>query len=274
MSMDYRSRIVMTLSRAVSALGFVLLPGVSATAGSIDDATAAYARGDYATFVTKFAGAPASEWLAIREFAARAGDTLYGEIAKAKLALVRPDASQAVAAPSWQSGGGRSSYRVLADAPCRLALSFHNDQREPQVRLWSMPQGRLIATVSAPFGVSGGAVSSRYVAIQGSNIIHFHDSQTASFTRSIEGFNPGRIQIASLYFSQDGKQLLVIPQLLPEIVLTGRLFDIASGAELPAQGITPLPTSPQPVNAGDLLRAIQDSPPSDCPVARQPVFAQ
>jgi hypothetical protein len=234
---------------AIAALAFA----ASAAAGPVEDANSAFMRGDYNTGLAHVGTVTTGDWASLEAFAARLGNTLYGEIANDRLALIRPDPNQAVLGPNAASA--RKSYlRVMADNTCSVALSYYGNQNDTTIRLWSMPNGEPITTLSLPFAAGSIAVSQEYVAINVPPSIRLYNLRTGSFLRAID-----RAATVGLFFSQDGKELYAVPQLVAPLRFEGgRLFDVQTGAELSAQTIS-LPSA-------DFLRT------ADCPVIKQQPF--
>jgi hypothetical protein len=259
MRMHYFDRSLVALPRLIIAVAFVLSISLTApvSAGPFEDANAAYIRGDYAA---AWAKAKETTWWDLRALARVFGNTLYGELANERLAQIRPDASQSVIGPLRQTGKRTSLWHAKADSTCSYAVSFDSDHNERGVRLWSLPNGQPIATISLPFAISGVAVSQEYLAIQGPHSIRLYDVKAGSFLSSIED-----VSKVAVSFSENGKELWLAPGVFisSELNLTakfGRLFNLVTGAEYPSQ------TSVSFVN-------LQASTGSDCVVNKQEIFA-
>jgi hypothetical protein len=238
-------------------LGFGLGVGlgfaVTASAGPVEDAAAAFGRGDYATTLAKIKSATAADRAALQAFAKQVGNSLYGEIAYNHLALGRPDAAEP----------GASTLEAKADPTCHFALSFRRGNKV--VRLWSMPNGAPAATVSSSAVIWSAAVSQQFVAIEEPQAVSLYDIRSGKLLRSIAKPKDGRVQTLGLYFSQDGKRILAIPEVMRSFrgEGSGRLFDVQTGSELPSQTAVPPPISFE-----------EQTPTPDCPLVKQQTFAQ
>jgi hypothetical protein len=101
------------------------------------------------------------------------------------------------------------------------------------VRLWSLPSGQLIATISLPFVVNSLAVALNKVAIQGPDSIRLYSVKDGSFSRAIDKVGP-----MAMSFSADGKLLLFAHVTLLGVIIVakeGHLLNVETGAEYPAE---------------------------------------
>jgi hypothetical protein len=254
--MHYFDRSLVALPRLIIAVAFVfsLSSAAPVSAGPFEDANAAYVRDDYAIALAK---AKETTWWDLRTLVRVFGNTLYGELANERLAQIRPDASQSVIGPLGQTGKRTSLWHAKADSTCSYAVSFDADHNERGVRLWSLPNGQAIATISLPFALSDIAVSQEFVAIQGAQSIRIYDVKTGVFLSSIEDSKIG------VFFSENGRELFVAPSVFvsSELRLTGkfgRLFNLVTGAEYPAQTSVSL---------------LQNRTEPSCVVGKQQIFA-
>ena len=128
--------------------------------------------------------------------------------------------------------------RIAVDAQCRLLVTGSTDKT---VRLWSMPEGRLLRTQRLPIGpgnagkIYGIAVSPDGLLVaagvsavdnaQNGDAVYVFDSSTGAAIRRIGGFESG---VWHLAFSPDGKRLAAA-------MGSGiRVIEVASGRELMA----------------------------------------
>jgi hypothetical protein len=248
MTMIHSGRAGMSRRRAVAVMSgaLIALLGLAATAaaGPIEDAKAAYARGDYAN---AWADAKEASWWDLRDAANLFPGTLYGELVKARLAELRPDANQSVIGDSGAGPKLASSYRAWADTTCRLAVSFDALRLEGGVHIWSMPDGQPIATILPPFIIMNVVLSQHYIAIAGNDNVALYDARTGSLLRSID-----RVDSGTFHFSDGGQDLQIATGKF------GGLFGFAShpwGVENYAEADTP-----------------KASRRSDCPIAGQSKF--
>jgi hypothetical protein len=122
-------------------------------------------------------------------------------------------------------------WRIGADAQCRLLATASDDKT---VRLWSMPDGRLLRTQRLPIGPGNEgklfavAVSpdGRLIAAGGWNGVYVFDSATGTSMRRLGAFPEDTIN--HLVFSPDGKRLAFALSRGSGI----RVLDVASGREL------------------------------------------
>jgi WD40 repeat protein len=131
--------------------------------------------------------------------------------------------------------------RIATDAQCRIIATGSEDKT---VRLWSMPDGRLIRTQRLPVGAgNGGKLYAIAVSPDGSQVatggydaafevnkshsVYLFDSATGSSVRRIGGFGNAIVHLA---FSPDGTKLAVA--LLGGLGI--RVLDVASGQEIMA----------------------------------------
>ena len=241
---------------AFFSLGFLSLGfAVTASAGPVEDAAAAFGRGDYVTVHARIKSATTADWSALQVFAKQIGNNLYGEIAYNHLALIRSEGAQ--------PEPGAASLEAKADPTCRVALSLHRGNRV--IRLWAMPSGAPVATVTSPAVIWSAAVSQHYLAVEAPQAVSLYDVRNGSLLRSIAKAKDAKVQTMGLYFSPDGKRVLVIPEVMRSFrgEGSGRLFDVETGRELPAQTAVAPPISFE-----------QETPAPDCPVVKQHTFAQ
>ena len=239
------------LSFGVVTLGFA----VTTSAGPAEDAAAAFGRGDYATALARIKSATSADWPWLQAFAMQNAKSLYGEIAYNRLASIRPNGAQ--------PEPGSAALEAKADPTCRFALSFHRGDKV--LRLWSMPNGAPLATVSSPAVIWSAAVSQNFVAIEDPQAVRLYDVRKGSLLRAIAKPKDGRVQTLGLYFSEDGKRILAIPEVMRSFrgEGSGRLFDVQTGGELPSQTAVP-----PPISFDEL------PPPPDCPLVKQQTFSQ
>jgi hypothetical protein len=166
---------------AALSFGFV----ATASAGTVQDAAAALGRGDYAAALVKIKSTTTADWLALHALAAQIGDSLYSEITYDHLALIQPDPAQPVLPPSAQQEPRPPSLEAKADTTCRFAVSFHVSSSDGDVRLWAMPGGARITTLSFAAPIRGVGISQTYVAIAGAESVNLYDVRTGTFLRSI-----------------------------------------------------------------------------------------
>ena len=153
---------------------------------------------------------------------------------------------------------------MKADTTCSVALSFDLNRDDKTIRLWSMPSGAPIATVSVPSTTWDIAVSQRHLAVAGPQTVRIFDVGTSALLHTVNKDTYGRVGPVGLYFSPDGKQLFIVPELLrmSRAEDKGRLFDVETGAELPTPTIL-LP--PLTMERGVVT--------PDCPVPKQQTFS-
>jgi hypothetical protein len=248
----------------VAGLGAIILSqGFPApvAAGPLEDARAAYVRGDYATAWVKIK--PTTHWMELEAFVKWFGNNnLYGEMANDRLPLILPHGNQPLSpiSPSGRIEERASGFVAKADRTCSFAVSFTFGHDQRSVRLWSMPNGEPIATISLPFVVAEVAVSQDYVAAAGPDSIRLYDVKSGSFLRSLD-----KVGTVNLSFSESGKVLLAQKEKLGILGMMipakgGLLFNLATGAEYAAQENMP------PV------MNFSSSPTSDCAVVKQQTF--
>ena len=131
--------------------------------------------------------------------------------------------------------------RIATDAQCRIIATGSEDKT---VRLWSMPDGRLIRTQRLPVGAgNGGKLYAIAVSPDGSQVatggydaafdvnkshsVYLFDAATGSSVRRIGSFGNAIVHLA---FSPDGTKLAVA--LLGGLGI--RVLDVASGREIMA----------------------------------------
>jgi hypothetical protein len=201
----------------------------------------------------------------LETFVGRFGDTLYGELARERRAQIQPDANQpVVGSPSERKEKSSNSFLAGADSACRVAASCYWGRDDQSVRLWSLPSGQPLATISLPFAVKSFAVAQDKVAIQGPDSIRLYNVNDGLFLRAIDKSGP----MGMLFFSTDRKLLLSVPP-LPALFRTGgRLFNVETGVEYPQQVMWR-------VSAAVMYQVLvrQKSAASDCPVEKQQIFA-
>jgi hypothetical protein len=204
-TMIHSGRAGMSRCRAVAvtsgALIALLALAAMAAAGPIEDAKAAYARGDYAS---AWADAKEASWWDLRDAANLFAGTLYAELVKARLASLRPDANQSVIGVAGATRKLTSSYRAWADTACRLAVSFDALRLDSGIHIWSMPDGQPIVTISPPYITMNVVLSQHYIAIAGNDNVALYDARTGSLLRSID-----RVDTGTFHFSDAGEDLQV-----------------------------------------------------------------
>jgi hypothetical protein len=183
-------------------------------------------------------------WWELADFARKAGDTIYSEMANDRLALIKPDPDQSVFGPSHATTR-TSTLRVKADSECRVAASFHTNRYESELRLWSMPDGHPLTSISLSFPLRSMALAPDYVAIDGPGSIRLFDIKSGTFLRKFDKYGD-----ATMLFSGDGQELLAIPEASfrdedgNERWIRGnrgRLFDVETGVEFPGPIFAPAP---------------------------------
>jgi hypothetical protein len=257
-----------TTLRARRVFGVAMLGAVLGTAWPIVDRAATPLAAEPAQGTDS--GDAAKAWTKVKDttkrgvleaFVGRFGDTLYGELARDRWTQIRLDANQPVFDPPSEPTERRTSaFLAKADRNCRVAASYYWGRDERSVRLWSVPSGQPVATISLPFEVRGVAVAEDKVAVEGPDSIRLYNIGDGSLVRTIDKVGP-----LGMFFSTDGRFLLAAPAMFGFIAKGGQLLDVETGAEYPAQTadtVAEFITSPywaQPHFA-------------DCPVEQQQIF--
>jgi hypothetical protein len=163
-------------------------------------------------------------------FIGRFGDTLYGELARDRWTQIRLDANQPVFDPPSEPTERRTSaFLVKADRNCRVAASYYWGRDERSVRLWSLPSGQPVGSISLPFDVRSIAVAEDKVAVEGPDSIRLYNIGDGSLLRAVDKAGP-----LGMFFSTDGRFLLAAPAMFGFVAKGGRLLDVETGAEYPA----------------------------------------
>lgn len=207
-----------------------------ASAGTVEDAAAAYGRGDNRTMLARIAEVKSADWVALQLLVAQLGGSLYGEIAYQHLTSIRPDPAQPVAAAAPKDSPRPRILQVKADASCAVAMSFYTGREDHIIKLWSLPSGAPLASAPLASSMLNLALSPHYLVIGGLGTIRVYDTATGVLIGPINTRQFGTATLG-FFFSEDGKQLFVLPVQSFNAEGAGRLFDAATGDELPGQTI-------------------------------------